>query len=188
MRSEGDRLVEAVDELIRIAREAKILAEIYHLKAAGESNWNKLDAVIQTFESAQREGLKVTADMYTYTAGATGFDACLPPWSRAGGPDAIFKRLEDPATRAKISAEMKAKGGNWENLCVAAGSAERILVLKFKNEALKPFGRSGCARSPKTSRCAHHSMGSPSMRPARSLPGGEATPPHLLAGYRFFNT
>lgn len=139
MRSEGDRLLEAVDELITIAREAKIPAEIYHLKAAGESNWNKLDAVIQKVEAAQREGLKVTADMYTYTAGATGFDACLPPWARAGGPDALFKRLEDPATRARIGAEMKAKGGNWENLCVAAGSPERILVLEFKNEALKPL-------------------------------------------------
>ncbi|MEO8361509.1 MAG: amidohydrolase family protein [Vicinamibacteria bacterium] len=139
MRSEGDRLLESVDELITIAREARIPAEIYHLKAAGESNWNKLDAVIQKVEAAQREGLKVTADMYTYTAGATGFDACLPPWARAGGPDALFKRLEDPATRARIGAEMKAKGGNWENLCVAAGSSDRILVLEFKNEALKPL-------------------------------------------------
>ena len=139
MRSEGDRLLEAVDELITISREAKIPAEIYHLKAAGETNWNKLDAVIQKVEAAQREGLKVTADMYTYTAGATGFDACLPPWARAGGPDALFKRLEDPGTRARIGAEIKAKGGNWENLCVAAGSLDGILVLEFKNEALKPL-------------------------------------------------
>ena len=139
MRSEGDRLVEAVDELIRIARAAEIPAEIYHLKAAGESNWNKLEAVVHRVEAARREGLKVTADMYTYTAGATGFDACLPPWSRAGGLDAVFKRLEDPATRARISAEMKAKGPDWENLCVAAGSPERVLLLEFKNEALKPL-------------------------------------------------
>ena len=139
MRSEGDRLVEAVDELVRIAREAKIPAEIYHLKAAGESNWNKLDAVIQKVEAARAEGLKITADMYTYTAGATGFDACLPPWSRAGGPDAVFKRLEDPATRARISTEMKAKGQGWENICAAAGSPERMLLLEFKNEALKPL-------------------------------------------------
>ena len=139
MRSEGDRLVEAVDELIRIAREAKIPAEIYHLKAAGESNWGELDAVIQKVEAAQREGEKVTADMYTYTAGATGFDACLPPWSRAGEPDEVFKRLEDPATRARISAEMKAKAAGWENICAAAGSPERILLLEFKNEALKPL-------------------------------------------------
>ena len=139
MRSEGDRLLEAVDEVIEIARAAKIPAEIYHLKAAGESNWNKLDAVIAKVEAARKEGLRITADMYTYTAGATGFDACLPPWSRAGGPDAVLKRLEDKDSRARISAEMKAKGGTWENLCVAAGSPERILLLEFKNDALKPL-------------------------------------------------
>ena len=139
MRSEGDRLLEGVDELIRIAREAKIPAEIYHLKAAGESNWNKLDAVIERVEAVRRAGLKVTADMYTYTAGATGFDACLPPWSRAGGPDALFERLEDPTARARISAEMKVKGLDWENICVAAGSPERVLLLEFRNEALKPL-------------------------------------------------
>jgi N-acyl-D-amino-acid deacylase len=139
MRSEGDRFLEALDELIQISREAKIPAEVYHLKAAGESNWNKLDAAIQKIEAAQREGLKVTADMYTYTAGATGFDACLPPWARAGGPDALFKRLEDKPTRSRISAEMRVKGPNWENLCVAAGSPERILLLEFKNDALKPL-------------------------------------------------
>ena len=139
MRSEGDRLLEGVDEVIRIAREAKIPAEIYHLKAAGEANWNKLDAVIQKVEAARKAGLKITADMYTYTAGATGFDACLPPWSRSGGADAIFKRLEDPATRARISAEMKVKGPDWENICVAAGSSDRILLLEFKSEVLKPL-------------------------------------------------
>jgi len=139
MRSEGDRLVEAVDELIQIAREAKIPAEIYHLKAAGESNWNKIDAVIEKVEAARREGLKITADMYTYTAGATGFDACLPPWSRAGGADAVFKRLEDPVLRARISAEMKTRGEGWENICAATGSPERMLLLEFKNEALKPL-------------------------------------------------
>lgn len=139
MRSEGDRLLESVDELIRIAREAKIPAEIYHLKAAGESNWSKLDAVIRKVEEARREGLKITADMYTYTAGATGFDACLPPWSREGGWEATFKRLEDSALRQRIGAEMKAPGKDWENLCAAAGSPERILLLEFKNDALKPL-------------------------------------------------
>ena len=139
MRSEGDRFVEATDELIQIAREAKIPAEIYHLKAGGESNWNKLDTVIARVEAARKEGLTITADMYTYTAGATGFDACLPPWSRAGGADALFKRLEDPATRARIAAEMKVKGDHWENLCAAAASTERIILLEFKSEALKPL-------------------------------------------------
>lgn len=139
MRSEGDRLLESVDELIRIAREANIPAEIYHLKAAGESNWSKLDAVIRKVEEARREGLKITADMYTYTAGATGFDACLPPWAREGGWEATFKRLEDSALRARIAAEMKTPGKDWENLCAAAGSPERILLLEFKNDALKPL-------------------------------------------------
>ena len=139
MRSEGDRFLESVDELIRIAREAKIPAEIYHLKAAGESNWSKLDAVIRKVEEARREGLKITADMYTYTAGATGFDACLPPWAREGGWDATFKRLEDSTLRQRIGAEMKVPGKDWENLCAAAGSPERILLLEFKNDALKPL-------------------------------------------------
>jgi N-acyl-D-amino-acid deacylase len=139
MRSEGDRLLESVDELIRIAREAKIPAEIYHLKAAGESNWGKLDQAIQKVEAARHEGLKITADMYTYTAGATGFDACLPPWAREGGSDAVFKRLEDPELRKRIAGEMKVKGKDWENLCAASGSPERMLLLEFKNDTLKPL-------------------------------------------------
>jgi N-acyl-D-amino-acid deacylase len=138
LRSEGDRLLEAVDELIRISREAGLPAEIYHLKAAGEANWPKMEAAIARVEAARREGLRITADMYTYTAGATGFDACLPPWARAGGSAALFPRLQEPETRARILAEMKQPGG-WENLCRAAGSPERILLVEFKNAALKPL-------------------------------------------------
>ena len=94
MRSEGNRLLEAVDELIRISREAGIPAEIYHLKAAGQANWPKMDQVIaQDREGPRREGLKITADMYTYTAGATGLDASMPPWVLDGGYDAAYKRL-----------------------------------------------------------------------------------------------
>lgn len=139
MRSEGDRLLEGVDELIRIAREAKVPAEIYHLKAGGEENWPKMDAVIAKVEAARREGLKITADMYTYTAGATGFDACLPPWVRDGGYAKAFARLRDPALRPRIAAEIKAPGKGWENLCALAASPERMLLLEFKNEALKPY-------------------------------------------------
>ena len=139
MRSEADNLLEAVDELIRISREAGIPAEIYHLKAAGEPNWSKMDAVIRKVEAARREGLKITADMYTYTAGATGFDACVPPWARDGGYEALFRRLEDPPTRNRILEEMTAPPKGWENLCVAAGAPERILLVGFKNEALKPL-------------------------------------------------
>lgn len=138
MRSEGDRLLEGIDELIRISREAGVPAEIYHLKAAGESNWPKMDQAIAKIEAARKAGLKITADMYTYTAGATGFDACLPPWARSGGPEEVFKRIEDPEARTRILAEMKTKG-DWENICLSAGSPERILLIEFKTEALKPY-------------------------------------------------
>jgi N-acyl-D-amino-acid deacylase len=139
MRSEGDRLLEAVDELITIGREAGVPAEIYHLKAAGEANWGKLDAVIARVEAARAAGQKVTADMYTYTAGATGFTACLPPSAMDGGYEALFRRLQDPAERARVLAAMKAPPVGWENLCRAAGSPERLLLVEFKTEALKPL-------------------------------------------------
>jgi N-acyl-D-amino-acid deacylase len=142
IRSEADHLVEAVDEVIRISREAGIPAEIYHLKAAGAPNWPKMDAVIEKIEAARREGLPITADMYTYTAGATGFDACVSPWARAGGYEALFRRLQDPPTRTRIRQEMTGEGGPmlpWENLCAAAGSPDRILLVGFKSEALKPL-------------------------------------------------
>jgi N-acyl-D-amino-acid deacylase len=138
IRSEGDRLLEAVDELVRIAREAKVPAEIYHLKAAGQANWSKMDAVIAKVEAARKQGLAVTADMYTYIAGASGFDACLPPWARAGGYDALYPRLADPATRARIATEMREPRG-WESLCILSGSPDRIKVVAFRNDALKPL-------------------------------------------------
>ncbi|HEY8149514.1 MAG TPA: D-aminoacylase [Vicinamibacteria bacterium] len=139
LRSEGDRFLEAVDELVRIAREAGVPAEIYHLKAAGASNWPKMDQAIAKIEAARKEGLRITADMYTYTAGSTGFDACIPPWSRAGGYDALFKRIADPATRARMIAEMRAPAEGWENLCRAAGTPHGLLLVEFKNDALKPL-------------------------------------------------
>ena len=142
IRSEADRLLEAVDEVIQISREAGIPAEIYHLKAAGQPNWPKMDAALEKIEAARREGLKVGADMYTYTAGATGFDACLPPWARAGGYEELYRRLQDPPTRTRILEEMQGKGARlppWENLCTAAGSPERILLVGFRNDALKPL-------------------------------------------------
>jgi N-acyl-D-amino-acid deacylase len=139
MRSEGNRLVEAVEELIRISREARIPAEIYHLKAAGERNWPKMTRVIQMIEEARRGGLRITADMYTYTAGATGLDAAMPPWVLDGGYEALFTRLQDPATRAKIRQAIVTPTDDWENLFLAAGSADRVLLVEFKNEALKPL-------------------------------------------------
>ena len=139
MRSEGNQLLEALDELIRISREAKIPAEIYHIKAAGESNWPKLDSLMARIEAAQKEGLKITADMYTYTAAGTGLDACLPPWTEEGGYPALFKRLRDPATRQKIAKEVKTPSNAWENLYLAAGSPDKILLVGFKSEKLKPL-------------------------------------------------
>ena len=139
MRSEGNQLLEALDELIRISREAKIPAEIYHIKAAGKSNWAKLDPLLARIEAAQKDGLKITADMYTYTAAGTGLDACLPPWTEDGGYPALFKRLRDPALRAKIAQEVKTPSDAWENLYLAAGSPEKILLVGFKSAKLKPL-------------------------------------------------
>ncbi|MGH9386474.1 MAG: amidohydrolase family protein [Vicinamibacterales bacterium] len=136
MRSEGNRLIEAIDELMTIAREAKIRAEIYHLKAAGESNWGKLDQVIAKVERARKEGLEITADMYTYTAGSTGLDAAMPPWVQEGGYKAWASRLKNPAIRAKVAREMLTPTNAWENLLLAAGP-KGVLLVGFKNEALR---------------------------------------------------
>jgi N-acyl-D-amino-acid deacylase len=139
IRSEGNRLVEAVEELLRIAREAKIPAEIYHLKAAGAKNWPKMDTVLATIEAARKEGLKITADMYMYPAGATGLDAAMPPSALDGGYEALFKRLQDPAYRKRLAEEIRTPTDAWENLYLAAGSADRVLLVEFKSEALKPL-------------------------------------------------
>ena len=139
MRSEGNRLEEAVDELITIAREADVPAEIYHLKAAGESNWPKMDRVLAKVNDARAQGLRITADMYTYPAGATGLDAAMPPWVQEGGFDAWRKRLMDPATRARVIDEMRTPTDAWENLMRLAGSPDRVLLIGFRNEKLKPL-------------------------------------------------
>jgi len=139
MRSEGNRLLEAVDELIRISREAGIPAEIYHLKAAGQANWPKMNQVIEKVEAARKTGMKITADMYTYPAGATGLDASMPPWVLDGGYEAAYKRLADPATRTRIAAAIRTPSNDWENLYRAAGSADRVLLVEFKSDKLKPL-------------------------------------------------
>ena len=139
IRSEGNQLVEAVEELIRISREARIPAEVYHLKAAGQPNWAKMDRVLALINAAQRRGLKITADMYLYTAGSTGLNASLPPWTMDGGYEALFKRLEDPAMRQKIATEARTPSDKWENLYLAAGSPDRVLLVGFKSEKLKPL-------------------------------------------------
>jgi N-acyl-D-amino-acid deacylase len=137
MRSEGEKILESLDELIRIADEAGIPAEVYHLKQGGTANWDKLDAVVAKIDSARAAGLKITADMYTYTAGATGLDASMPPWVQEGGYEEWAKRLQDPEIRAWVMREMKTRGEDWENLYEAAGSAENLLLVGFRNDSLK---------------------------------------------------
>jgi N-acyl-D-amino-acid deacylase len=138
MRSEGDRLIEAVDELIEISRRSGTPAEIYHLKAAGKANWGKLDTVLAHVDAARAKGQRITADMYTYTAGATGLDAAMPPWVQSGGLEAWIEHLKDPATRAKVLAEMRADQPTYENLYHHAG-ADGTLLLAFKTPRLKPL-------------------------------------------------
>jgi N-acyl-D-amino-acid deacylase len=139
MRSEGNQLIEAVQETIRISREAGLPAEIYHLKASGESNWPKMDQVIRMIEDARRKGLKITANMYTYPAGGTGLDASMPPWVWDGGREAGYKRLQDPATRQKIAEAIRTPSNDWENLYMLAGSPDRLLLASFRTEKLKPL-------------------------------------------------
>jgi N-acyl-D-amino-acid deacylase len=137
IRSEGNRLLESVDELIEIARRSGVRAEIYHLKAAGEENWPKLDAVIERVEQARASGLQITADMYNYTAGATGLNAAMPPWVQEGGLRRWIERLRDPMIRRRVIREMKTPSDDWENLLLAAGSPAKVLLSGFKNKALK---------------------------------------------------
>jgi len=137
MRSEGDRLLEAVQETVDIARASGAPAEIYHLKEAGRSNWGKLDALIHAVDAARASGVRITADMYVYTAGATGLDAAMPPWVQDGGLEAWIAHMKDPATRARLIADMRnPHPADWENLMAAAGPAG-MLLLAFKNPALK---------------------------------------------------
>ena len=140
VRNEGNQLLESVDELIRISREAKIPAEIYHLKASGESNWPKMDQLIaQKVEAARNEGLKITADMYTYIASSTGLDACVPLWAQSGGPEEMRKRFKDPNVRRRIVKEMEGVTRGWEGFLQSTRDPERILLVEFKSEKLKPL-------------------------------------------------
>ncbi len=139
IRSEGNQLLPALEELIRISREAGLPAEVYHIKAAGKKNWPLLDQMIARIEAARKEGLKITADMYAYTASGTGLDACLPPWTQDGGYTALFTRLRDKATREKIAAEVRTDSDAWENIYLSVGSPDKILLAGFKSEQLKPL-------------------------------------------------
>ena len=139
MRSEAGALEKSLDELIRIGREAGVHAEVYHFKAAGEANWPKFKPAIAKIEAARAAGMSVSANMYTYTAGATGLDAAMPTWVQEGGTDKWIERLKDPKIRQRVLREMRGKSEGWENLRKLAGSAERVKFIGFKNEKLKPL-------------------------------------------------
>ncbi len=137
MRSEGNQLLESLDELIRIASEGNIRAEVYHLKMAGKDNWNKFDAVVSKIDSARTAGLHITANMYNYTAGATGLNAAMPPWVQEGGFDKWKERLLDPKIRKQLIKEMTTPTNEWENYMLAVESYDDILLIGFKNDSLK---------------------------------------------------
>ena len=139
MRSEGDRFIEALDELIEIARRSRGRAEVYHLKQAGRDNWRKLDTAIERIEAARAGGTAITADMYTYNAGATGLDASLPPWVQEGGHRKFIERLRDDHVRSRLVEEMRRPGVGWENMLLLAGTPEGVLFSSFKNPALRRY-------------------------------------------------
>ncbi len=138
MRSEGNKLEEATDELIKIAKEANIHAEIYHLKAAGKANWHKIDKVVAKIDSARKAGIHITANMYNYIAGATGLDAAMPPWVQEGGFDQWSRRLKSGTIREQVGREMSSPQNDWENLCLAAG-ADKTLLIGFKQDSLRKY-------------------------------------------------
>jgi N-acyl-D-amino-acid deacylase len=139
MRDEGANMIEAIEELLTIAREANIRAEIYHLKSSGQSNWPLFDKAVAMVEEARAEGLHITADVYTYPAGSTGLNASVPPWVQEGGFEASLERMKDPALRERIAREMLVESDEWENLYLGAGSPDNILLVGFKSDKLKPL-------------------------------------------------
>ena len=139
MRSEGNRLLQGVDELITIANEADIRAEIYHLKMSGKENWNKYDEVVKKIDSARTSGLSITTNMYTYIAGATGLDASMPPWVQEGGYEKWAERLQDSKIRRRVLKEMTNPTDEWENLMYSAGTPDNLLLVGFKNDSLRHY-------------------------------------------------
>jgi len=139
LRSEGSGILDALDELLAIARQAGIRGEIYHLKVSGKSNWLKADQVIEKVERARSEGLQITADVYTYAASSTGLNSTMPPWVQDGGFQESLKRMKDPAMRKRIAREMREESDKWENMYLGAGSPDNILLVRFKTESLKQY-------------------------------------------------
>ena len=139
MRSEGNRLLQSIDELMRIADEADIRAEIYHLKMAGKENWSKYDEVVRKIDSARTAGLSITTNMYTYVAGATGLDASMPPWVQEGGYEKWAERLQDSEIRQRVLEEMTTPTDKWENLMYDAGTSDNLLLVGFENDSLRHY-------------------------------------------------
>jgi N-acyl-D-amino-acid deacylase len=139
MRSEGNKLLQAIDELIAISKQSGAPAEIYHFKQAGQPNWSKIDAAIAKVEAARAAGQRITANMYTYTAGATGLDAAMPTWVQSGGLEAWIARMKDPKVRARVIQEMRTPSNDWENLLLLSGGPQNVLLVAFKNPKLKPL-------------------------------------------------
>lgn len=139
IRNEGRRLIESIEELIRIARESGVPAEIYHLKAAGRANWDTMDRALETIETARAAGERITADMYTYTASSTGLASAIPPWFHEGGPERLYERLSDPAVRGQIRQAIEQPGEDWENLYEASGGAEGVLIVGVRRPENRRF-------------------------------------------------
>ncbi len=138
IRNEGDQIFEALDELLTIARKAQVAAEIYHIKLASPAVWDRYDEVIGKIEAARAEGLRITADMYTYPAGSTGLDALMPPWANEGGDQKWIERMSDPATRARIRQEMLTPSTEWENMYLSV-KPEKVLLVDFNNKTLRKY-------------------------------------------------
>jgi N-acyl-D-amino-acid deacylase len=139
IRGEANNVLESLDEFLTIARETGMASEIYHLKSSGRANWHKIDTVFARIEAARAEGLQVTADMYTYPASSTGLDAMMPPWVQEGGLDAWIERLKDPEIRERLIDEISTPQDEWDNTYLSAGSPDRVLLVDFRNEDLKPL-------------------------------------------------
>jgi len=139
MRSEGNRLIESIDELIEIGQEAGVHAEIHHLKAAGRQNWDKLEEVIERVEAARNSGKPVTANMYTYDAAATSLAAIFPPWTQDGGHSAWIERLKDPETMEQIIEEIKTPTDEWENFYQMAGGGDGIILVGLRSDELQKY-------------------------------------------------
>ncbi len=139
MRDEGANMIAALEELLTIAREAEIPAEIYHFKSAGQTNWPLFDEAVAMVEEARTEGLQITADVYTYPASATWLNATIPPWVQEGGFEASLVRMQDPVLRVRIAREMLEESEEWENGYLGVGSPNNILLVGFRSTALKPL-------------------------------------------------